>query len=272
MLNSHIHGLNVIEPGHLDSGSQNLLSGPFPDLSLWTHLLFESEDGPVSALTNDSGLGQLTEEDEDGVNHAGIEVADGHINVVAGMAVNNEYLSQGQLPPLSLDIDSLPSSFGINPLVLAGQSQPAEQVAPVLLAINVAKPLPPIVPQPMDVRLPDPQPTESIMPSAKRQRSRKLSVGESSQSMYMSTPLTTAEDKRRRNTAASARFRLKKKEREIALDKQTKELEARVNELEKQCEGLRQENGWLKGLVVGVTGGAQKSSTGLQPRREEILC
>ncbi|KAF8184943.1 hypothetical protein K438DRAFT_1436340, partial [Mycena galopus ATCC 62051] len=59
-----------------------------------------------------------------------------------------------------------------------------------------------------------------------------------------------AEDKRRRNTAASARFRLKKKEREAALETRAKELEGRVNELERECEGLRRENGWLKGLVV----------------------
>ena len=70
------------------------------------------------------------------------------------------------------------------------------------------------------------------------------------------TPMTAAEDKRRRNTAASARFRLKKKEREAALERKAKELEVRVGELEKECEALRRENGWLKGLVVGVTGGA----------------
>ncbi|KAJ3713212.1 hypothetical protein C8R42DRAFT_552291, partial [Lentinula raphanica] len=58
-----------------------------------------------------------------------------------------------------------------------------------------------------------------------------------------------AEDKRRRNTAASARFRLKKKEREIALENNVKELEARVSALEKECEGLERENGWLRGLV-----------------------
>jgi len=72
---------------------------------------------------------------------------------------------------------------------------------------------------------------------------------------YNPTPLNTAEDKRRRNTAASARFRLKKKEREAALEKKAKELEVKVSGLEKECEGLRRENGWLKGLVVGVTGG-----------------
>lgn len=70
----------------------------------------------------------------------------------------------------------------------------------------------------------------------------------------ISTPLSTAEDKRRRNTAASARFRLKKKEREQAMEKRAKDLEGRVGELERECEALRRENGWLKGLVVGVTG------------------
>jgi hypothetical protein len=67
-------------------------------------------------------------------------------------------------------------------------------------------------------------------------------------------PLSATEDKRRRNTAASARFRLKKKEREAALERRAKELEERVVDLERECEGLRRENGWLKGLVVGVTG------------------
>ncbi|KAF8264801.1 hypothetical protein EI94DRAFT_1737615 [Lactarius quietus] len=92
------------------------------------------------------------------------------------------------------------------------------------------------------------------------------------------TPLTPAEDKRRRNTAASARFRLKKKEREAALEKKSKELEMRVMELERECEGLRRENGWLKGLVVGVTGvgTAQQqqpqaaASAGVKRPREDV--
>lgn len=88
-----------------------------------------------------------------------------------------------------------------------------------------------------------------------------------------STPVTAAEDKRRRNTAASARFRLKKKEREAALEKKAKELEVRVGELEKECEALRRENGWLKGLVVGVTGAGavqqQQVTTGTKRGRED---
>jgi hypothetical protein len=50
---------------------------------------------------------------------------------------------------------------------------------------------------------------------------------------------------------------MKKKEREAALEGKAKELETKVTELERECEGLRRENGWLKGLVVGVTGAAQ---------------
>jgi hypothetical protein len=98
-----------------------------------------------------------------------------------------------------------------------------------------------------------------------------------SQGPVNNTPLAAAEDKRRRNTAASARFRLKKKEREAALEKTTKELETRVTELERECEGLRRENGWLKGLVVGVTGAgagatqqAAPASAGVKRRREAV--
>jgi hypothetical protein len=108
-------------------------------------------------------------------------------------------------------------------------------------------------------------------PSAKRPRTARKSISSSdkpnspeaepiepapdtSGTSSNAAALSAAEDKRRRNTAASARFRAKKKEREAALEKRSKELEGRVSELERECESLRRENGWLKGLVVGVTG------------------
>ncbi|KAJ3982768.1 hypothetical protein F5890DRAFT_303121 [Lentinula detonsa] len=271
MPGSHLHGLNVIEPAHLDSNSVDLLSGPFPDLSLWTYLPFESDDGLISAVKNDSELGQMTEGDEEGQNDVGIEAAaihDGHVNVVTGTTIGNDYLPRTLPAPPSLDLVSLMPSFGINPLVLVQKSQ-AVQRTPSLassLSMNVARSLP-------GTDIPDSthalhsQPGEILAgaPSAKRQRSRKrsLSIEESSQdpSLDMATTLTAAEDKRQRNTAASARFRLKKKEREIALENKAKELEIRVSELERKCEGLRRENGWLKGLVVGVTGAAQAQNS-----------
>lgn len=72
--------------------------------------------------------------------------------------------------------------------------------------------------------------------------------------------LAAEEDKRRRNTAASARFRIKKKQREQALERSAKELAEKVTMLEGRISALETENKWLKGLVTEKHGG-----------REEIL-
>lgn len=58
------------------------------------------------------------------------------------------------------------------------------------------------------------------------------------------------EDKRRRNTAASARFRIKKKQREQAMEQTAKELQDKVQQLEAKIMQLEMENKWLKNLVV----------------------
>ncbi|KAF2771372.1 hypothetical protein EJ03DRAFT_358982 [Teratosphaeria nubilosa] len=70
--------------------------------------------------------------------------------------------------------------------------------------------------------------------------------------------LAAEEDKRRRNTAASARFRVKKKQREQALEKQTKEMSEKVQLLEGKVQQLEMENKWLKGLITEKTGGEVK--------------
>ena len=67
--------------------------------------------------------------------------------------------------------------------------------------------------------------------------------------------LAAEEDKRRRNTAASARFRVKKKEREKALEKSAKEMTDKVNALENRINQLETENKWLKNIVLEKNGG-----------------
>jgi TolA-binding protein len=62
------------------------------------------------------------------------------------------------------------------------------------------------------------------------------------------------DDKRRRNTAASARFRVKKKQREQALEKQSKEMVDKVSSLEGRIQQLEMENQWLKGLITEKSG------------------
>lgn len=68
------------------------------------------------------------------------------------------------------------------------------------------------------------------------------------------------EDKRRRNTAASARFRIKKKQREQALEKTAKEMTDRVSVLETRIQQLETENTWLKGLITEKNGGKTSPS------------
>jgi hypothetical protein len=63
------------------------------------------------------------------------------------------------------------------------------------------------------------------------------------------------EDKRRRNTAASARFRVKKKQREQALEEKHKAMTEKVNKLEATISQLQTENQWLKGLITEKNGG-----------------
>ncbi|KAM0715316.1 hypothetical protein Q7P37_008814 [Cladosporium fusiforme] len=58
------------------------------------------------------------------------------------------------------------------------------------------------------------------------------------------------EDKRRRNTAASARFRVKKKQREAELEKKSKEMTDKLTSLENKVHQLEMENKWLKGLIT----------------------
>lgn len=66
------------------------------------------------------------------------------------------------------------------------------------------------------------------------------------------------EDKRRRNTAASARFRVKKKQREQALEKSAKEMCDKVSKLEERINVLETENKWLKDLITEKNNGIER--------------
>lgn len=63
--------------------------------------------------------------------------------------------------------------------------------------------------------------------------------------------LNAEQDKLHRNTAASARCRAKKREREHTLERTTEELRIRVNELENLVVELKRERKLLREIVVG---------------------
>ncbi|OJJ46918.1 hypothetical protein ASPZODRAFT_131829 [Penicilliopsis zonata CBS 506.65] len=64
------------------------------------------------------------------------------------------------------------------------------------------------------------------------------------------TRLAAEEDRRRRNTAASARFRMKKKQREQTLERTVRETTEKNATLEARVAQLEMENRWLKNLLT----------------------
>lgn len=81
--------------------------------------------------------------------------------------------------------------------------------------------------------------------------------------------VTVEEDKRRRNTAASARFRVKKKLREQEMERTTKDLQDKVKSMETKIMQLEMENRWLKNLVVEKN--EARNTTELYDLKKKIL-
>jgi hypothetical protein len=283
MAPSNLQGLNIVHPPQEFSDSQDLLA--YPELSaqldLWSHLTFDSDEtyahrhGVHDGDVKSSNTAEEEEEEEGARSPPTGEKAirDGHTNVVTP---TNVVVNQPHNPPdaaaQSLDLNSFLAAFAIERY--GGQPSQLSHLPPLATSMAQLLALPNGVSSqysPLTTH-PNSNSEESFVP-VKGARTRKASITTVDSPNYRddsvspsdaaSNSLTPSEDKRRRNTAASARFRLKKKEREAALEGKAKELETKVTELERECEGLRRENGWLRGLVVGVTGAAQGSNASL---------
>ena len=102
----------------------------------------------------------------------------------------------------------------------------------------------------------DPAPYPSYPPIANQPSPVATTIANDASPTDSSDParVLAEEDKRRRNTAASARFRVKKKQREQALEQKTQELEKAKHTLEQRVGQLETENEWLRGLVVEKNG------------------
>ncbi|TFK53561.1 hypothetical protein OE88DRAFT_1655731 [Heliocybe sulcata] len=293
MAPSNLQGLNIVQPEPPSNpyvSDADLLAQlpPFADfnaqLDLWTDLSFQSDEPIVPKDDKKGAEGGKYGDDSDKYED---EDADTSVDEKSEGVPSPNNGAASTLPggvphpgvtqqPSHLDIAQILAGFGLAGLGAAPQptGAPPTQGVPSLaelLNLYAAQPaaaaFPPqpfVTPGPLSA-----PPAQSVVqpqtsePATKRARTRKASTATAGSDLLESQaqqdgPVTPAsEDKRRRNTAASARFRLKKKEREQALEKKAKELEMRVTELERECEGLRRENGWLKGLVVGVTGAQQ---------------
>ena len=113
----------------------------------------------------------------------------------------------------------------------------------------------PITPSPPNGMLPSPpngmDPPNGMLPTPPN--GSKRAAATDSETLEANSRAAAEEDKRRRNTAASARFRVKKKQREQALEKTAKEMTDKCEQLEQKVGQLEMENKWLRGLVVEKT-------------------
>ncbi|KAL2833294.1 hypothetical protein BDW59DRAFT_77844 [Aspergillus cavernicola] len=87
-------------------------------------------------------------------------------------------------------------------------------------------------------------------PGPKRKSTQKIPA----MSVEEAARVVAEEDKRRRNTAASARFRVKKKMREQSLEKTVKDTSEKNAALEARVTALELENQWLKNLITEKNG------------------
>ena len=107
--------------------------------------------------------------------------------------------------------------------------------------------LPRIAPAPSSTPLPT-QPTSQLFVGKKRKLPPSITKEEKAEPKE--EPFEAVEDKRRRNTAASARFRMKKKLREQALEQTATEMTIKAEALEKRVIELEKEAQWLRNLVT----------------------
>lgn len=278
---TNLQGLNIVLPTSPAGDARDLVGHPYPDLAaqldLWTNLAFDSDEGPAVTKVDEEALARKSVDDDD--DHTSSEIGspdNSHVNVVSGNVLGMYRESDLPRQQSSLDINSLLAGLGIELFSAPQESTAFFPSLAQLLALHAVQSSSPSAAAPASGQ---PQKTRSAeknshaggadeaSPPAKRPRNRRTSemlAAASADGALTSDQVASvaAEDKRRRNTAASARFRLKKKEREAALEGKAKELEVRVSELERECETLRRENGWLKGLVIGVTGATQAPVVG----------
>lgn len=153
--------------------------------------------------------------------------------------------------------------------------QPSSLAAnyPEGVSLHPVQPSAPVYSNPVSQQHQQPQQQQQQQPRhhAPFPQHQQQTVGEKRKSDAIATPagplsyeeasrIAAEEDKRRRNTAASARFRIKKKQREQALERTAKEMTEKVTVLEGRIQQLETENKWLKNMILEKNGGEQISS------------
>jgi hypothetical protein len=172
---------------------------------------------------------------------------------------DNDIIDLGNIPDYTTTFTSAEESHNLQQMNSTFHSMPAVQKtnAPVQPQQQTRAPKTEIL---------SPTNISSFVSTPMQVAGAKRKQSQDGKSLEDSSRVAAEEDKRRRNTAASARFRVKKKQREQALEKSVKEASEKNAVLEARVSQLELENQWLKNLITEKNGsesgeGKQRSET-----------
>ncbi|CAO3666793.1 hypothetical protein G6F70_004258 [Rhizopus microsporus] len=184
------------------------------DLSLWTNAQFTYDIKPPTAQSS------------------GGDKSPDNNSSSSNSSPNNENMAYGylaQVPPIQIDYAPMFRNITVSPenLSHATHHQP---LLPKVSLDDLAKVLlSPMTPDTTVTQKPNNKPSKMIDNKEKN---------------------AVDEDKRRRNTAASARFRIKKKQREQNMQETVKQMTEKSEALQNRVRELEQEIKWLRGLLI----------------------
>lgn len=220
---SYISSLNLLGDDSPIPLSEEALS---EELAIWANAQFTFDTKPGQAIADDSYKAVAEQQDLFATFANLNDLQPQNNSLMNSYLNNNSYL--------------VPATSSVKTIQPAQQQQQQHQLQSQLPRIAPA----PIQHQQQN-KLPINQANNTpSVPSKKRKFSIAVKENEEESSDIVE------EDKRKRNTAASARFRMKKKLREQALEQTAKEMTVKAEALEKRVIELEKEAKWLRALVV----------------------
>ncbi|KAF8469025.1 hypothetical protein BDZ91DRAFT_82615 [Kalaharituber pfeilii] len=229
------------------------------DLALFTNIQFFDPDmgeplGDLSSGVSYAGATQTTDSKPETLQKQHFEEQDA-IDSFLGYDYDYSSILQPGIPDQHLHHPQPAAVTTSSPVSLRPPGFPHESAFSATGSIGT--------PAPTQTKSPTPTtgtfPTNSMSTAATAKRKASVLEGATPESLEEASRLAAEEDKRRRNTAASARFRIKKKQREQALEKSAKELAEKVTALEMKINQLEMENKWLKNLITEKNSGRKES-------------
>ncbi|GAM38870.1 bZIP transcription factor [Talaromyces pinophilus] len=257
----YLEDLNTI-PSPYDQSAQQQSTEPFnidAELALFTNTEF-LDFGHFGDMTMPLGFSPAEEEHKaQDEKHVGKNTDMDYMDLLHDLGNIPDYTTTFTSAEESHALQQLNSTFHSIPAVQnTTTARPVEKsTASVQKAQQIRVP---------KTEIPSPTNISSFVSTPMQVAGAKRKQSTDAKSLDESARAAAEEDKRRRNTAASARFRVKKKQREQALEKSVKEASEKNAVLEARVSQLELENQWLKNLITEKNGsesgeGKQRSET-----------